>query len=131
MGCIRNGKPRDIMVIKIYVPINGCKEEDSLNFYQKIEEQITRPGRRRERLVIEIGDCNSSIGEGKEDEIIGQYGLGERHRKGQLLVDYFKKKNFCIKSTFGVQAKKRRHTWVRPDGKLKKQIDYILINRIV
>ena len=76
-----------------------------------------------------MDDFNSSIGEGKEGDIIGQYGLGERNRQGQLLVEYCKEKKFCIKSTSGVQAKERRHIWVSPNGKLEKQIDYILINQ--
>ena len=32
--------------------------------------------------------------------------------KGQLLVDYCKEKRFVIRSTFGAQAKKRRHSYM-------------------
>ena len=92
MGCIINGKPRDTMVIQIDAPISDCTEEESLNFYEKIEEKITRLGGRRERLVVVMDDFYSSIGEGKEGDIIGQYGLGERNKKGQLLVEYCREK---------------------------------------
>ena len=75
-----------------------------------------------------MGDFNSSVGEGEKADVVGSFGYGRRNEKGQLLVDYCMEKRFVIRSTFGVQAKKRRHTWIRPDGIFKSQIDRILVN---
>ena len=110
---------------KLYFPTSDCDEATSLSFYEKNEKQIQNLGGRRDRVTIVMGDFNSSVGEGEKADVVGSFGYGRRNEKGQLLVDYCKEKRFVIRSTFGVQAKKRRHTWIRPDGNFKLQIDHI------
>jgi hypothetical protein len=38
-----------------------------------------------------MGDWNAVVGEGREDGVVGDFGLGTRNERGQMLVD------FCIK----------------------------------
>ena len=37
-------------------------------------------------VLIVIGDFNSKVGRGKEDNVVGPHGLGERNDRGNLWV---------------------------------------------
>ena len=128
MGCILTRTPKNTLIIQVYFPTSDCSEDMSMNYFHKVENQIKLLGGRQGRSVIVMGDFNSSVSEGEESSIVGCFGLGKRNDKGQLLVEYCKQKEFTIRSTYGTQPKKRRHTWIRSDGKVKSQIDYMLNN---
>ena len=128
LGCILTGKPKNTLIIQVYFPTSDCSEEMSMNYFNKVENQIKLLDGRQGRPTIVMGDFNSSVGEGEESSIVGCFALGKRNDKGQLLVEYCKQEEFTIRSTYGTQPKKRRYTWIRSDGKVKSQIDYMLIN---
>ena len=105
--------------IQVYAPTSDCSEQESIDLYDQMEEQIRDLGGRSDCVVIVMGDRNSTVGEQQEPNITGSFSLGTRYHKGQLLIDYCReKKNF--RSTYGTQVLKRRHTWNRADGTMKR-----------
>lgn len=75
-----------------------------------------------------MGDFNSKVGEGRVDGTIGSFGLGERNRRGEKLIEWCKANDQVVLNTWFQQPKRRLWTWRSPDGSINNQIDYITIN---
>jgi len=48
---------------------------------------------------ILLGDWNAVVGEGREDDRVGKYGLGNRNDRWQKLVDLCKRQNLIVTNT--------------------------------
>ena len=72
---------------------------------------------------------NAVVGEGKEDRVVGKFGLGKRNDRGERLIEFCKRQNLVITNTWFEQEKRRRFTW-KSQGDLRRyQIDYILVRQ--
>ena len=119
------GKPTDIVIIQVYMPTSEHKEEEVEDMYEKIEELLDRETVGRDYVVV-MGDWNAVVGEGKEDNIVGHYGLGNRNERGEKLVDFCRRRQLYIANTWFCQDRRRRYTWTKPGNTGRYQIDYIL-----
>ena len=77
------GKPFNINIIQVYVPTEDSTEEELEDFYEeltRIREQC-----KNHDVNIVMGDMNAKVGNGRHEDIVGQYGLGEKNTRGQKI----------------------------------------------
>ncbi|XP_039290975.1 craniofacial development protein 2-like [Nilaparvata lugens] len=116
-----------IAIMQLYMPTSGYSDEDLEEVYEQIEEVLNYV-KDNETLII-LGDWNAVVGEGRDGEVIGEYGLGNRNERGQRLVDFCVEKNFVIANTIFKQPLRRRYTWTQPGDIARYQIDYIILRK--
>lgn len=121
------GQPFNIAVIQVYAPTSEANDEEIADFYEKLDAAKSQC--KSQEVVIVMGDFNAKIGEGREEDIVGPYGLGKRNERGNTMFQWCKANSMIVTNTWFANHKKRRYTWVSPDTKVRNQIDYIMINR--
>lgn len=121
-------KPVDLAIIQVYAPTNDAAQAEVEDFYEQIERSVKECKKSQDCLVI-IGDFNGKVGDVKEDDIVGPFGLGQRNENGQSIVDCCRRHNLMIANTWYQTKLNARHTWIAPDRKTKNQIDYILVDK--
>ena len=52
-----------------------------------------------------MGNFNAVVGEGHDEKVIGKFGLGRRNDRGQMLVDFCKKKKLVATNTWDFSKK--------------------------
>lgn len=80
-------------------------------------------------LKIVLGDFNAQIG---KEEIyrptIGKYSKHSRsNENGKILIDFARRRNMKIKSTYFEHKDIYKGTWISPDQSYTNQIDHALI----
>ena len=76
-----------------------------------------------------MGDFNAVVGEGKDDRVVGKFGIRKRNDSVERLIEFCKSQNLVITNTWFEQEKRRRYTWKSPGDLKRYQIYYILVNR--
>ena len=74
------------------------------------------------------GDFNAKIGEGKDGDVVGPFGLGQRNTNGRKLCEFAKQFKVFLTKTWFEQKPSTRYTLTSPDNRARNQIDYILAN---
>ena len=95
--------------------------------YEKLEK-ILNTQKGTDYMVI-MGDMNAVVGEGRDGQEIGKFGLGQRNERGERLVEFCKRNRMVITNTWFEQEKRRRYTWKKPGDNGRYQIDYIMVSR--
>jgi len=127
--CIRLGtKPVDTTIIQVYAPTNDSPQSEVEAFYEQLSNVVKLYKKHNDCLVI-MGDFNGKVGDIKEEDIVGPFGLGQRNENGQNVIDCCRRHNLMIANTWFQTKSNTRHTWVAPDRITKNQIDYILIDK--
>jgi len=121
-------KPVNLLLMQIYAPCEDEGEEDKESFYEQIDQIIREFRKGRECLII-MGDFNGKVGNGKEDDEVGPFGMGVRNDNGQRVVDLCKRHNLFATNTWFQQKISAQHTWVSPGGDVKNQIDFVLVDK--
>ena len=84
----------------------------------------------KREITIIMGDFNAKVGETINNESgIGEFGLGERNERGDLLTNFCQANDMVITNTLFKHPLRRRHTWVSPGNLFRNQIDFILIDK--
>ena len=78
-----------------------------------------------------MGDFNAKVvGQTNTSErATGCFGLGQRNKRGDTLVEWATSKNFKIMNTQFQKKAGRRWTWRSPDENTKNEIDYIMTDK--
>lgn len=121
------GKPIDINIIQVYAPTTDHTEEELDEFYEMVEQAMRHCKPHEINLVM--GDLNAKIGEGREGEVVGPFGLGRRNERGERLVEWCEEKGQVIANSLFRHHPRRLWTWKSPRGQYKNQIDYVTINK--
>lgn len=121
------GKPININIIQVYAPTADRPEEELDEFYEMMEQAMRQCKPHEINLVM--GDLNAKIGQGREGEVVGQFGLGVRNERGERLVEWCAEKGQVIVNSFFRHHPRRLWTWKSPGGQYKNQIDYVTINK--
>lgn len=120
----------NIKFIQIYAPTSTHTDEEIELLYEDITSALEQS---KTHFTILMGDFNAKIGiKGTSDsdgELIGNFGLGERNARGEMLADYVHHKRLYIMNTFFSKKPQRRWTWRSPDGSVKNEIDYIISDK--
>ena len=87
------------MLFQVYMPTNEHREEDGDEEYEQLEEIIREiPGKKN---LIVMGDWNALVGERRDGDDIGEFGLGISERQGRenssILPENFQNR-FCVKT---------------------------------
>ncbi|KAG1686949.1 Telomere-associated protein RIF1 [Nymphon striatum] len=117
----------DDMDTQVYAPNEDAHDNEKDSFYEELNSTIKEHKKSRDQLII-MGDFNAKVGAGKEQQIIGPYGIGIRNENGEKLVDFCKQQKLIATNTWFEQKESSRHTWISPDGNTKNQLDYILLS---
>ena len=120
-------EPADIVVIQVYMPTSDHSDEEVEDVYEQIEELVTAQ-KGNDYLVI-MGDWNAVVGEGREENEVGQYGLGKRNERGERLIEFCRQKKLTVANTWFKHEKRRRYTWKKPGDTGRYQLDYILVRQ--
>jgi len=120
-------KPVDLVLIQVYAPTNDASQTETDEFYSELEN-VAKLQKKYQDCLIVMGNFNGKVGDIKEDNIVGPFGLGQRNDNGQSVIDYCRKSNLMIANTWFQTKESNRYTWTAPDKKTRNQIDYILID---
>jgi len=121
-------KPVDVIVVQIYAPCEDETDVEKERFYERVDQVIKDYRKGRECLVV-MGDFNGKVGNNKEEDVIGPFGVGIMNDNGERVVDFCKRHNLFITNTWFQQKKSAQHTWISPDGKTKNQIDFVMVDK--
>lgn len=61
-------------IIQVYAPTSDSDEDMIDQFYEQLEQALSQI--KNNELTILMGDLNANIGQGKFEDIIGEFGLG-------------------------------------------------------
>ena len=84
----------NVLVVQVYAPcdVKGSvekkekNEEEKDRFYERLDQVIKEYRKGRECLVV-MGDFNGKVGQDREENTVGPYGLGVRNDNGERLVN--------------------------------------------
>ena len=127
LGVRINAKPTDLFIIQVYMPTSNHSNEEVAEMYEKIESIIS--SEKGKIVTIVMGDWNAVVGEGRDGQEVGNYGLGHRNDRGEDLVEFCKQQRMCITNTWFKHHKRQRYTWKQPGDGNRYQIDYIMIKQ--
>ncbi|XP_072025155.1 craniofacial development protein 2-like [Amphiura filiformis] len=115
-------------VIQVYAPTTDYEDVEVEEFYEDIDKAIKD---NKGKYTIVMGDLNAKVGECKngEESILGKFGVGERNRRGEMLLEFAAEQKLIIANTFFKKDKKRYWTWESPNGVTRNQIDFILCSQ--
>ena len=91
-------EPVDLVIIQVYMPTSEAEEEEIELMYEQIEELIQKE--KATDQVIILGDWNAVVGEGRDGNEIGEFGLGKRNERGQELVNFCKRLKLVVTNTW-------------------------------
>ena len=115
----------------MYAPTSSATDDVMDEFYNQLQDTLDTASKRD--AVFVIGDFNAKIGachcHEEEKAVIGKFGLGERNKRGDNLVDFCISNDLVVANTLFQQHPRRLYTWQSPDGKTRNQIDFILVKR--
>ena len=118
------GKPFNIMVIKVYAPTSNAEEVDVEWFYEDLQDLLELIPKRD--VLFILGDWNAKVGSQEIPGVTGKFGLGVWNEAGQRLIEFCQENTLVIANTLLQQHKRRLYTWTSPDGQHQNQIYYVL-----
>ena len=89
--------PVDMVIVQAYLPTTDYEDEEVEKLYDQLEEILGK--QKGTDNVIVMGDFNAVVGEGKEDRVVGKFGLGKRNDRGERLIEFCKSQNLVITNT--------------------------------
>ncbi|XP_072041805.1 craniofacial development protein 2-like [Amphiura filiformis] len=116
---------KQLCVIQVYAPTSDYDDEKVEELYGEVNKAIEDS---KAEYTIVMGDFNAKIGECQsgEEAIMGKFGVGERNKRGDMLLEFAAQQGLIIANTYFKKHKNRYWTWESPNGITKNQIDFIL-----
>src|SRR6476469_10291336 len=99
--------PVDMVIVKAYLPTTDYEDEEVEKLYDQLEEILGK--QKGTDNVIVMGDFNAVVGEGREDRVVGKFGIGKRNDRGERLIEFCKSQNLVITNTWFEQKKESTH----------------------
>lgn len=126
-----NTKPVQMNLIQVYAPQSEYDDQTVETFYQSVQHALSQI--KKGEIIMVLGDFNAKIGEGRDGDVVGKFGLGTRNDRGDRLVQFCQENELMVSNTFFKLPKRRLYTWKSPTDKAEKtvrnQIDFITINK--
>ena len=89
------GKPFNITVIQVYVPISNTEEAE--RFYEDLQDLLELTPKKD--VLFIIGDWNAKVGSQETPGVTGKFGLGMRNEAGQRLLEFCQENALVIANT--------------------------------
>ena len=102
------GKPFNIMVIKVYALTSNTEEVEVEWFYEDLQDLLELIPKRD--VLFILGDWNAKVGSQEIPGVTGKFGLGVWNEAGQRLIEFCQKNALVIANTLFQQHKRRRYT---------------------
>ena len=106
------GKPFNITVIKVYVPISNVEEAEC--FCEDLQNLLELTPKKD--VLFSIGDWNAKVGNQEIPGVTGKFCLGVWNEAGQRLMEFCQENALVIANTLFQQHKRKLYTWTSPDG---------------
>ena len=121
-----------VSFIQAYAPQQGRPQEEKEAFYNDLQD--TFDSLPTESEINIIGDLNGHVGCDRVENVIGDFGVGERNEEGETLIDFCVRNSLSIMNTFFKHQESHQYTWYRYNSQLgcydlKTQIDFVLTTR--
>ena len=71
--------PVDMVIVQAYLPTTDYEDEEVEKLYDQLDEILGK--QKGTDNVVVMGDFNAVVGEGKEDRVVGNFGLGKKKRQ--------------------------------------------------
>ena len=91
------GKPFNITVIQVYVPISNTEEAEVEWFYEDLQGLLELTTKKD--VLFTIGDWNAKVGSQETPGVTGKFGLGIWNEAGQRLIE------LCQENALGIANK--------------------------
>jgi Reverse transcriptase (RNA-dependent DNA polymerase) len=114
--------PFNLTFIECYAPTNSATDEDKEWFYDQLRETLTKVP--NGDVVLIGGDFNAKLG---AENPAGKHAPGELNENGEMLTEFCMSNDFLAANAMVARHPRRTSTWHSPDGKVKNQIDFILV----
>ena len=106
------GKPFNIMVIQVYVPISNAEEAEVEQFYEDLQDLLELTPKKG--VLFIIGDWNAKVGTQETTGVTGKFGLVVQNEAGQRLTEFCQENTLVIANSLFQQHKRRLYTWTSP-----------------
>jgi hypothetical protein len=94
---IRINKKYTLKIIQVYAPTSTHKDDEIEELYDEIDKLLQT----KTQYTIVMGDFNCKVGRKQEEEdVVGEFGGGERNDRGENLVEFATAHNLKIMNTF-------------------------------
>ncbi|XP_068756565.1 craniofacial development protein 2-like [Montipora capricornis] len=120
-------KPFDIAIIQTYAPTSSHSDDEIEEHYEEINKMLKEV--KSTDVLIIAGDFNAKIGKGSYQDLVGNYGLGDRNPRGDRLLQFCIENNLVVTNTIFQHPNRLLYTWKSPGDVSRNQIDYLLIRR--
>ena len=123
------GRTNNLTILSVYAPIRDATEQQKDQFFSDLQTVIDKIPRKD--ILLIGGDFNARIG-GKlnnSEHAIGKHGLGDRCTNGNRLLLFAMQNNLAVANTWFRHKPCHTYTWESRDGRVKAQIDYLLVSR--
>ena len=108
------GKLFSITVIQAYAPTSNAEEAEVEWFYEDLQDLLELTPKKD--VLFIIGDWNAKVGSQEISGVTGKFGLGVQNETGQRLTEFCQENALVIDNLLFQQHKRRRYTWISPDG---------------
>ena len=98
------GKPFNITVIQVYVPISNAEETEVERFYENLQG-LLKLTPKKDVLFI-TGNWNAKVGSQETPGVTGKFDLGIRNETGQRLIEFCQENALVITNTLFQQHKR-------------------------
>lgn len=121
-----------VSFIQAYAPQQGRPQEEKETFYNQLQDTFDSLPTDSEINII--GDLNGHVGKQKVENVIGDFGVGERNDEGEALIDFCIRNSLAVMNTFFKHQESHQYTWYRYNNQLgtydlRTQIDFVLSTR--
>ena len=117
-----------MVTIQIYTPNEIAEEAEEAQFYEELRETIKEHKNCRDHFLV-MRNFNAKVSKTTDKKVVVPYGMGDRNRNGELLIDFCKEEELFVTYTWFDQRLKNKCTLMSPDGQSKNQIDLILMSQ--
>ena len=90
------GKPFNIMVIKVYAPTSNTEETEVEWFYEDLQDLLELTPKKD--VLFIIGDWNAKVGS-QTSGVTGKFGFGIQNEAGQRLIKFCRENALVIANT--------------------------------
>lgn len=119
---------RTMHLIQCYAPTESATSEDLEIFYKHLQFALEDTG----NDTVVMGDFNSKIGKptAEDKKVMGPWGFGDRNERGDILLQFCFENQLYIANSHFKKNPKQKWTWISPNGKVRNEIDFILVKNI-
>ncbi|XP_025406282.1 uncharacterized protein LOC112680412 [Sipha flava] len=119
----------NIVIVNCYAPTEDKSEEVKNAFYDELDRVCDGLSSGKPKIII--GDFNAKVGRERiYRPTIGINSLhSESNENGNKLISFAVARNMVISSTMFPHKNIHKQTWISPCGRIKNQIDHIVVDR--